>query len=76
MNRFVKNMKLLKFLEQNNLTMAQFAKSIGCSRQSVWNYCQTLNDNNQQIPRPNTINKIHKFTKGKVTILDFYTKNL
>tara|TARA_R110000796_G_scaffold160517_1_gene277353 strand:- start:111 stop:365 length:255 start_codon:yes stop_codon:yes gene_type:complete len=69
-------MKLLKFLEENKITMAEFAKDLGSSRQSIWNYCQPFYDSNMQIPRPNKIKKIHALTNGKVSIVDFYTPDL
>jgi transcriptional regulator with XRE-family HTH domain len=62
-------MKLKTYLKKNKITQAEFAASIGVSKQAVV-WWVSKNDHRR---RPNTENlrKIKSITKGKVTANDF-----
>lgn len=59
-------MTLKEYLKSNKISREDFAKEIGASYGSVikWTY-------GGRFPRPQTLQKIHELTNGKVTAYDF-----
>lgn len=64
-------MQLRKYLEDNGLTITQFAKHIGLSRNGL-NYI--INDRRQ--PSAQTLIEIYKATEGQVTPNDVLARYL
>lgn len=60
-------MRLKQYLDNNGISGAEFARMIGTSQVTVHRYTKGL-----RFPYPETIAKIHKATKGKVTVRDWY----
>jgi transcriptional regulator with XRE-family HTH domain len=62
-------MKLKKYLKKNGITQAQFAAEIGVSKQAVvwW----VSEGEHHRRPNPENIQKIKRYSKGKVTANDF-----
>ena len=65
-------MKLEDYLNEQNVSVQDFAEKIGVGRRSVYDYCGKKGGNKTSIPRPNIMKKIIEETEGKVTIADFY----
>ena len=59
-------MRLDVYLERNNITVEQFADSIGVHRTSIYRFMRGI-----AFPRPATIQKITAATEGRVTANDF-----
>ena len=60
-------MRLDAYLSRHNLSVAEFAKPIGLTRQGVH-----LLVRGKRLPRLETIQKIAAVTSGKVSVQDFY----
>lgn len=60
-------MRLEQYLTDNGISAAAFARMLGTSQVTIYRYKRGL-----RFPYPETIAKIHKATKGKVTVRDWY----
>lgn len=60
-------MKLADYLETKNIKPAVFARKIGKHRSSVLRFCKGTRK-----PDIETLEAIHRETKGKVTAKDFF----
>tara|TARA_R110000803_G_scaffold132393_1_gene199597 strand:- start:321 stop:740 length:420 start_codon:yes stop_codon:yes gene_type:complete len=69
------HMKLSEYLKNNNINISKFAKKIGISRFSLYNYLRNDKTENYRIPKANILERIVKCTDGHVTPLDFYPQN-
>jgi len=65
-------MKLSEYLNNRNMTPYRFAKEIGVSRQSVYNYLAHPLDYNFRMPSLKIMKKIIQYTGGEVRMKDFY----
>ena len=65
-------MKLEDYLNEQNVSVQEFAEKIGVGRRSVYDYCGKKDGFKTVIPRPNIMKKIIEHTEGKVTVVDFY----
>lgn len=59
-------MKLIEYLQQHNLTRAEFARRLGTSRSNVTRWIS-----NGSTPDPRQIANIQRHTGGLVTLLDW-----
>lgn len=59
-------MKLLDYLEQNEMTDAEFAELIGVKRQSIYRY-----RTGERMPEWPIVARIMQVTEGQVTANDF-----
>ena len=64
------SMKLKEYLKENKIKKEDFANSIGASYGSVIKWTS-----GGRFPRPQTLQKIHDITNGKVTAYDFIEQN-
>jgi predicted transcriptional regulator len=59
-------MKIAEYLKNNNISVNQFAESVGVDRQNVYKWIKGT------VPRKSVIQKIVEVTNGNVNIGDFY----
>jgi predicted transcriptional regulator len=60
---------LEKWILENGLTKAEFARQANLQRQAVFRYCNYL-----RLPNLDAIKKIHDATNGEITFKDFMRK--
>ena len=65
-------MKLADYLILHGINATVFAKQIGVSKQTVYNYLAEPNKTNYVRPHVANLTKIVKATNGKVQVADFY----
>ena len=65
-------MNLQRYLSENNISVQDFAKEIGVSRQQVYNYMSRYDEEGNCIPRPSVMERIFKATNYQVPPPSFY----
>lgn len=65
-------MKLSEYLYLNNISAIQFAKKLGVTRQTVYNYMAEPIKSNFRVPRIPIMKKIMRETNNEVTPRDFF----
>jgi DNA-binding XRE family transcriptional regulator len=65
-------MRLSEYLDKRNMTPYRFAKEIGVSKQTVYNYIAHPFDYNFRMPSLRIMKKIIQYTGGEVRMKDFY----
>lgn len=65
-------MKLADYLNLTGTSGADFAKRIGVSKQTIYNYLAASDRPNHAKPHLNNLTKIVKATDGHVQVSDFY----
>lgn len=60
---------LEKWIIENGMTKAQFAKLVNLTAMSIGRYCSS-----QRLPNLDALKKIHEATDGEITFKDFEKK--
>jgi transcriptional regulator with XRE-family HTH domain len=65
-------MNLATYLAENNISVIDFAKKIGTSRQQVYHYMAKYGTEGHCIPRQKVMERILKATNNEVSLHSFY----
>lgn len=65
-------MNLATYLEKNNISVQDFAKEIGVTRQQVYHYMAKFGSEGHCIPRASVMERILKATNHEVSLHSFY----
>jgi DNA-binding XRE family transcriptional regulator len=63
-----KNMKLIEYLDQEKITQCEFAKHLGCTKNTIYRISGGIH-----YPSPRLAKMIIEFTDGAVTLDDLYS---
>ena len=68
--------KLASWLFDRGINNAAAAEALGCSEQTIINWCKAFGEPERTVPREDAMERIVAWTAGAVTAGDFYPAHL